>query len=160
MVILVLQQLTTVNTANCYELLCHRAIVLKHVDPPRKKPPGSATVMPRLLCLLFALPAQSGTLLQAGKRSRYNERPKQTPTVSMKAANLIMGVVTSLARVPKDAPSSMMHGAAMLMLHITPLSSITPMQQFSFEQAEGGVACCCQIGRCWGLSSIHLLVIR
>ena len=71
-----------------------------------------------------------------------------------------MGVVTGLGTVPQDAPSSIMHGDAMLMLHITPLSSITPVQQLSFEQPEGGVACCRQIGGCWGLSSIHLRVMR
>ena len=47
-----------------------------------------------------------------------------------------MRVVTGLDRVLQDAPSSMMHGAAMAVLHITPLSLITPVQQLICQQAK------------------------
>ena len=54
----------------------------------------------------------------------------------MKAATPTMRVVTSLATVPQDAPSSMMHGAALAVLHITPLSVIAPVQQFICPQTR------------------------
>ena len=49
---------------------------------------------------------------------------EEEPTVAMKTGNPTMGVATGLARVAQDAPSSMMHGAAMAVLHITPLTYV------------------------------------
>ena len=55
----------------------------------------------------------------------------------MKAATPTTGVVTGLATVGQDAPSSMMHGASIAVLHITPLSVMRPVQQFICPRAKG-----------------------
>lgn len=47
--------------------------------------------------------------------------------VAMEVKNPTMGAVTGQARAAPDAP--MMHGAAIVSLHIKPLSSIAPPQQ-------------------------------
>ena len=111
------------------------ASALKLGLPPRNNPPRSATAT-RLTYHLYLLPEHSQRLIQAARHQGILNT-RRNPNSIHEGANPIMGIVTGLARAPPDAPSSMMHGAASVSLHISPLSVITPVQQFSFQQAEG-----------------------
>ena len=70
------------------------------------------------------------------------------------------GVRHSFARDLHDPPGlSTMHGAAIAVLHKTPLFVIWPAQQFVCQQTNRGVACFRQYGRRGSLSSMRLRAI-
>ena len=121
------------NSANGNHLL--RVLVQKLVQLPFNKPPGRATVASRLTYHLFVLPKSSGTLLQAGKRVVNIERSPTLTNGSHESCKPNDG--GSVARAPQDAPGSMMHGASISVLHITPPSLIMLLQQDDCGPSKG-----------------------
>ena len=118
-------------------------------------------VTQRLTDPLFGLPEQPHTFDTSRTELAILSSLKGINSSGLESCNPTKEVVIGLAGAPPhDAPLSTMHGAAPKSLHKTPLSSITPMQQLSCKQVEGGEACLHPIGRCWRISRTCLSAIR
>ena len=79
---------------------------------------------------LLALPDMQARCHKQQRELCKRDRRRSTNSSHESYKPNTMRVVTGLDRVPQDAPSSMIHGAAMAVLHIAPLSLIKPVQQF------------------------------